>query len=161
MAAEKVFTFFANLCRECGMVAYSGRPTIFRHEGPSKHVYLTIHVDDVLLVSSAEDAEWFLKCISKLTVKKDGPHAQKSNAKVFYLKKQITLCDEGILLQPSSTYIPKMVSLLGVTGRRSKGLPYHATLDNYVAEEALEKERLNPEDSRTFRSALGLVRSPG
>ena len=156
-AALRWYDFFANLCRECGMVAYSGSPTIFRHEDPSKHVYLTIHVDDVLLVSSAEDAEWFLRCISKLTVKKDGPHAQKSNAKVFYLKKQITLCDEGVLLQPSSTYIPKMVSLLGVTGRRSKGLPYHATLDNYVAEEALEKERLNPQASRTFRSALGLA----
>ena len=87
-AALRWYDFFANLCRECGMVAYSGSPTIFRHEDPSKHVYLN-HVDDVLLISSAEDAEWFLKCISKLTVKKDGPHAQKSHAKVFYLKKQL------------------------------------------------------------------------
>ena len=84
------------------MIPYQGSPTIYRHQDPKKLIYLTVHVDDVLLVCNEEDTEWFLDCIKTLTVKRDGPHAQGSNSKVYYLKKQITLCEDGILVQPSA-----------------------------------------------------------
>ena len=43
-------------------------------------------------------------------------------------KKKIILLPEGILIQPNNTYIPKLISLLKVSGRRGTGLPYHSTL---------------------------------
>jgi hypothetical protein len=50
-------------------------------------IYLTIHVDDVLIVSSSKDFEWFRENVTKdLTIKVDGPHAQGSGEMLLYLK---------------------------------------------------------------------------
>ena len=68
-----------------------------------------------------------------------------------------TLTPEGILIQPNNTYIPKLIALLNISGRRGKGLPYHSTLESYNAELDLEQERLQGEQAVTFRSALGLI----
>ncbi len=92
-----------------------------------------------------------------LTVKRHGSHDQGGHQKVFYLKKQITLMSDGILIGPSATYIPKLLALLKVSSSRSKGLPRHATLEKYVPELEQPQERLSPEDCKLFRSGLGLV----
>ena len=39
---------------------------------------------------------------------------------MFYLKKRITLLPEGILVQPNGTYIPKLINMLKISGRRKK-----------------------------------------
>ena len=62
-----------------------------------------------------------------------------------------------ILLQPNSTYIPKLVALMKVSGRRKKGLPYHAALENFSADLAVEDEMLDSEQAAIFRSGLGLA----
>ena len=64
--------------------------------------------------------------------------------------------DDGILIQPNATYVPKLVSMMGVSTRRKKGLPHHATLESYRAETAVEAEALNGEQTANFRSGLGL-----
>ena len=64
---------------------------------------------------------------------------------------------DGILIQPNATYVPKLVSLLKVSSRRKKGLPYHATLEAYNPEFAVEADALHGEQAATFRSGLGLV----
>ena len=64
-------------------------------------------------------------------MKRDGPYQQGEGGSLYYLKKKkITLLSEGILIQPSSTYIPKLISLLKISGRRKRGLPYHSTLNH-------------------------------
>ena len=156
-AALRWNEYFTEICKGCGLVPYPGSPTIFKHKDDERKIFITIHVDDIMVVSSQNDAEWFLEQIKMLTLKKDGPHDQGSNQKVFYLKKQITLMDDGILIQPSSTYIPKLIALLKVSSRRSKGLPYHATLESYVPELEHPEDRLSPENCKLFRSGLGLV----
>lgn len=154
-AALRWNEFFTEICKGCGLIPYLGSPTIFKHN--ERKMYLTVHVDDIMVVSSQNDAEWFLDQIKMLTLKRDGPHEQGSHQKVFYLKKQITLMNDGILIQPSATYIPKLTALLKVNSRRSKGLPYHATLESYVPELENPEDRLSPEDCALFRSGLGLV----
>ena len=64
---------------------------------------------------------------------------------------------EGILLQPNATYIPKLVSLMKVSGRRRKGLPYHATLESFNSDLLVESELLGPQQAADFRSGLGLA----
>ena len=84
-------------------------------------------------------------------------HEQGSGKMLHYLKKKITLLPEGVLIQPNNTYIPKLISLLKVSGRRGRGLPYHSTLEAYNAESESGIERLEGEQAATFRPALGLT----
>eukprot|EP00435_Cladocopium_sp_Y103_P069481 s701_g33.t1 len=91
-------------------------------------------------------------------MKVDGLHLQASGDQLMYLKKRITMKENGIVIQPNATYVPKLVSLMKVSGRRKKGLPYHATLEAYNPEFAVEAEMLEGgEQAATFRSGLGLA----
>ena len=90
-------------------------------------------------------------------MKIDGPHAPGSGSQLMYLKKTVTMKPGGILLQPNSTYIPKLVALMKVSGRRKKGLPHHATLENLSADLVVEDEMLDSEQAAIFRSGLGLA----
>lgn len=65
--------------------------------------------------------------------------------------------EDGILIQPNATYVPKLSSLLKVSGRRKKGLPYHATLESFSADLAVDAENLAGEQAAMFRSGLGLA----
>ena len=129
-AALRWFEYFSNLCQSAGMESYKGCPTIMKLVNSERRVYLSVHVDDVLLVGNEKDLEWFKKEVaSGLTIKVDGPHAQGSGDTMFYLKKRITLLPEGILVQPNGTYIPKLINMLKISGRRKKGLPHHVVLE--------------------------------
>ena len=75
---------------------------------------------------------------------------------MFYLKKRITLLPEGILVQPNGTYIPKLINMVKISGRRKKGLPDHAVLETYNSEFP-EQDVLTGEEASLFRSALGLI----
>ena len=93
---------------------------------------------------------------SSLTMKVDGPHAQGRGKMLHYLKKKITLLPEGVLIQPNNSYIPKLISLLKVSGRRGRGLPYHSALEAYNAVSGGDIERLEGEQAALFRPALVL-----
>ena len=149
---------FTELCLAAGMEPYPGCPTIMRMKDKQRTVFLSVHVDDILFLGKPEDVKWFQETAgSSLTMKADGPHGQASGGFFHYLKKKIKLSPEGVLIQPNNTYIPKLVSLLNISGRRGKGLPYHSTLESYNPELDLEKERLQGEQAALFRSALGLL----
>jgi hypothetical protein len=53
-------------------------------------------------------------------------------------------------------YIPKLINMLKVSGRRKKGLPHHAVLETYNSEFP-EQDVLTGEEASLFRSALGLI----
>ena len=63
---------------------------------------------------------------------------------------------EGILVQPSGTYIPKLINMLKISGRRKKDLAHHAVLETYSSEFP-EQDVLTGEEASLFRSALGLI----
>ena len=157
-AALRWYEHFSNLCIDAGMEPYLGCPTIMKLSNQVRKVFLSVHVDDILFIGKPEDVTWFANTAgSSLTMKVDGPHEQGSGKMLHYLKKKITLFPEGVLIQPNNTYIPKLISLLKISGRRGRGLPYHSTLEAYNAELENENERLEGEQAATFRSALGLI----
>ena len=156
-AAQHWFAFFTGLCKKAGMVSFPGCPTVLKLVDKDHHIYLTVHVDDVLLVCNDKDLKWFQKNVAKeLTTKVDGPHQQGSGKTMMYLKKRITFLDEGTLIQPNNTYIPKLIELLKLAGRRKKGLPHHSTLDAYHPDQP-GLDELTEEEVKSFRSALGLI----
>ena len=157
-AALRSNEHFTSLCIEMEFEACAGCSTIMRRIQGDKKIYLSVHVDDIILISKPEDVDWFSQTVGRtLTMKMDGPHLQGEGGSLYYLKKRITLLPEGILIQPNNTYIPKLIARLKVSGRRKRGLPYHSTLESYCAENDLEPERLTGESAVLFRSALGLI----
>ena len=157
-AALRWNEYFTELCTTVGFEPYQGCPTIMRLIDGTRRIYLSVHVDDILLICKPADVEWFTQTAGKkLTMKVDGPHPQGEGGVLYYLKKKITLLQEGVLIQPNGTYIPKLISLLKISGRRKKGLPYHSTLESYNADLETEGEKLTGEAANLFRSALGLI----
>ena len=131
---------------------------MLRHKDIQRQLYANAHVDDILLVCRPEDVSWFRETVGAgLSMKVDGLHVPSSGTQVMYLKKRITMRSDGILIQPNATYVPKLVSMLKVSARRKKGLPYHATLEAYNPQHAVDAEALDGEAAATFRSGLGLV----
>ncbi len=115
-----------------------------------RRVYLSVHVDDILLICKAADVDRFTQTAGKkLTMKIDGPHLQGEGGVLYYLRKKIILLQEGVLIQPNGTYIPKLISLLKIIGRRKKGLPYHSTLESYNADLEIEGGKLTGDKQPT------------
>ena len=157
-AALRWNEYFTELCTAVGFEPYPGCPTIMRFLDGARRIYLSVHVDDILLICKPADVEWFSQTAGKkLTMKIDGPHLQGEGGVLYYLKKKITLLQEGVLIQPNGPYIPKLISVLKISGRRKKGLPYHSTLESYNADLEIEGEKLTGEAANLFRSALGLI----
>ena len=149
---------FAQICEGAGLQSFPGTPTLMIHKDLDRKVFINVHVDDIVLICKPEDVPWFQQTIgATLKMKVDGPHLPASGAQVMYLKKRITLKEDGILIQSNATYIPKLTSLLKVSGRRKKGLPHHATLESFSADLALDSENLASEQAATCRSGLGLA----
>ena len=69
-----------------GFIAFEPMPTVFRHT--DRRVYLTIHVDDLLVIGSDFDCKWFLNELSlHFNLKSSGPFSSSEPAEVQYLKK--------------------------------------------------------------------------
>ena len=134
---------------------FSGMPTVFRHK--VRKIFLTIHVDDILLVCSEQDGEWFKSITTSLTMKMDGPHKPGSGDMSYYLKKRWTLLEQGVFVQPNPSYIHKMVELLELQNKKRKTLPHHSTLEVFDKSSSSTTEFLNEAEQKKFRSGLGLT----
>ena len=122
-----------------------------------KEIYLTIHVDDLLVIGSTFDCNWFLTELSKhFNLKSNGPFPCGQVAEVQYLKKNLTLTPDGIAIEPCKQYIPKLLELLHVENRREKQLPNHANLEAYHKDKVLSNENPTGDLVKQFRGGLGL-----
>ncbi len=54
---------FESAVQSMGFVSFEAMPTVFKHG--EKKIYLTIHVDDLLVTGSRFDCKWFLDELSK------------------------------------------------------------------------------------------------
>ena len=138
-----------------GFVSFEAMPTVLKHG--EKKIYLTIHVDDLLVIGSIFDCNWFLAELSKhLNLKSDGPFPCGQVAEVQYSKKNLIWTPDGIANEPCKQYIPKLLELLRVENRREKSLPNHANLEAYHKDKVLSKENLTGDLVKQFRGGLGL-----
>ena len=146
---------FESTVNQLDFISFEGMVTVYKHK--VKQMYITIHVDDLLVIGSNDDCNWFKEEISKcFTVKSDGPYSTDEKWESQYLKRTLTCNESGIVVEPNKKYIPKLLELLKIENRRGKSLPHHAQLESYSAERVLEKEKLGADDSRIFRGGLGI-----
>ena len=153
---------FRLVSEEHGFESFPGMPTIFRHI--SRELFLTIHVDDILVIGSADDIQWYDKTFKQIfTMKNSEMCSVASGGEINYLKKRITCMVSspsqapGILLQPNKSYIPKLVQMFKLDGKKSKSLPHHADLSVYHAGSVAESDWLKGEEVTLFRSGLGIA----
>lgn len=90
------------------------------------------------MVGSDFDCNRFLKELS-VHFRCDQP------AEVQYLKKNIIITADGIVIEPCKKYIPKLLELLHVENRREKSCPHHINLEVYDRNKVLVGELLSPE----------------
>ena len=146
---------FESTVNQLDFISFEGMVTVYKHK--VKQMYITIHVDDLLVIGSNDDCNWFKEEISKcFTVKSDGPYSTDEKWESQYLKRTLICNESGIVVEPNKKYIPKLLELLKIENRRGKSLPHHAQLESYSAERVLEKEKLGADESRIFRGGLGI-----
>ena len=147
--------YFGTLAKEKGFEACKSIPTVYRHQ--QRHMLMNVHIDDILLVGSMEDVEWFESEFNKvLKMKKDGPCGVGDNQTIMYLKRELESRNSEFYLRTSRKYIPKLAEMMEVVERRNKTLPYRPGLDTYDPKAVDEKELLNEENAKKFRSGIGI-----
>ena len=120
-------------------------------------MFTNVHIDDILLVGSTEDCEWFESESNKvLKMKKDGPCGVGDDQTIMYLKRELEFRNNEFYLRTNRKYIPKLVEMMEVAERRNKTLPYHPGLDTYDPKAVDEKELLGEESAKKFRSGSGI-----
>jgi len=138
-------------------ISFEGMVTAYKHKVKCVCVYITIHVDDLLVVGSCDDCNWFKEQISKcFTVKSDGPYSIDDKWECQYLKRTLICTESGIVIEPNKKYIPKHLEPLKMANRRGKSLPHHAQLEAYSTDRVLEAEKLGVGESKVFRGGLGI-----
>ena len=154
-AAVRWSDYFGGLAKEKNFEACKSIPTIYRHQ--QRQMLMNVHIDDILLIGTTKDCEWFEEEFSKvLRMKKDGPCGIGDNQTVMYLKRELEFRNNEFYLRTNRKYVPKLAEMMEVTERRNKTLPYHPGLDTYDPKSVDEKELLNEEDAKKFRSGLGI-----
>ncbi len=124
---------FRSVSEQYGFESFPGMPTIFRHV--NKDLYMTIHVDDILQVGSESDIQWYDETFRKIfTMKNSETCSIATGGEINYLKKRITCMvgspsqAPGIVIQPNKSYIPKLVKMFQLDGKKIKSLPHHIIL---------------------------------
>ena len=154
-AALRWSDYFGGLAKERNFEACKSIPTIYRHQ--QRQMLMNVHIDDILLIGSTKDCEWFEEEFSKvLKMKKDGPCGVGDNPTGMYLKRELEFRNNEFYLRTNRKYVPKLAEMMEVTERRNKTLPYHPGLDTYDPKSVDEKELLPEEDAKKFRSGLGI-----
>ncbi len=144
---QKDLEHFESTVSQFGFVLFEGMVTVYKHK--TKCMSVTINVDDLLVIGSNDDCNWFKTGLSKtFTVKCEGPCTVDDKWECQYLKRTIVCTEAGIL--------PKLLELLKVENRRGKSVPHHAQLEIYLADRVLDAERLVDAESKLFRGGLGI-----
>ena len=120
---------FESTVSKFDFIPFEGMVTVYKHK--VKCMYITIHVDDLLIIGAQDECEWFKAEISQcFPVKSEGPYSLDERWECQYLKRTLISNETGIVI-PNKKYIPKLLELLKMENRRGKSLPHHAQLESY------------------------------
>ena len=154
-AAAQWFKGFCKVAKEYGLVQDVMQPTMMKmvqdDDNPDDgRLYLTIHVDDLLLVGNEKVAEGFIKFMEDKGWKteKRGPLRSGSFS---YLKRQMEIIEKGITIRPDQQHIKDLAKLTKVDQKKFRSTPGDGNFNKLSKED----EPMNPEDITKYRSAVG------
>ena len=121
---------------------------------------MNVHVDGILCGMQTRRSGVVSRCSSFHLDNEGGwTSSTSSGRQLLYLKKRITTREDGILIQPNATYVPKLVAMMKGYERQWKekeGIG-HATLETFNAEFVVGSEMLDGE-SFDFMTPANSVR---
>ena len=146
---------FCRVAKEYGLVQDAMQPTMMKmvqkHDGPkNSRLYLTIHVDDLLLVGDERAADGFIKFMEDKGWKteKRGPLRAGSFS---CLKRQMEIIEKGITIRPDQQHIKELAKLTKVDQKKLSTTPGDGNFNKLSKED----ETMNAEDITKYRSAVG------
>ena len=118
LAASNWHEHFESTVSQFDFIPIEGMVTVYKHQ--TKCMYVTIHVDDLLVIVSNDSCDWFKTELSKtLIVKCEGPCNDVDDKwECQYLKRTIVCTEAGIVIEPNKHCIPKLLELLKVENCR-------------------------------------------
>ena len=155
-AAAQWFKGFCKVATEFGLVQDTMQPTMMKKpEAPEGSdtggkLYLTIHVDDLLLVGDEPEVEKFISHMERKGWKteKRGPLYMGSFS---YLKREMELIEKGITIRPDKQHIKELAKLTNVEHRKHRTTPG----DGNFNRSSKDDEPMKHEDITKYRSCVG------
>ena len=153
-AAAQWFKGFCAVAKEYGMMQDVTQPATMKNvKKPGSDegtMYLTIHVDDLLIVGEGSEVEKFIQFMPAKTwqVEKRGPiYAGSFN----YLKRSMETIDEGIAIRANKEHIKELARVTGVESKK----PRTTAGDGNFNQLSRDDEALPAESVTKFRSVVG------
>ena len=155
-AAAQWFKGFCKVATEFGLVQDTMQPTMMKKpEAPEGSdtggkLYLTIHVDDLLLVGDEPEVEKFISHMERKGWKteKRGPLYMGSFS---YLKREMELIEKGITIRPDKQHIKELAKLTNVEHRKHRTTPGDGNFNRLSKDD----EPMKHEDITKYRSCVG------
>lgn len=154
-AAAQWFKGFCQVAKEFGLEQDVMQPTMMRSSkksegGNKRNLYLTIHVDDLLIVGVEEEVERFIKFMeAKLwKVEKRGPWYA---GPFHYLKRSMEIVDKGIAIRPDQEHIKELAKVTNVLNRKPRSTPG----DGNFTKLKKDDEAMPAAQVTLYRSAVG------
>ncbi|CAK9073386.1 unnamed protein product [Durusdinium trenchii] len=126
-AAAQWFKGFCAVARDYGMVQDVMQPTMMKKDKKTKdedngRLFLTIHVDDLLLIGDEEEVERFISYMEQKSwkVEKRGPLYQGNFS---YLKRNMEMIENGIVIRPDKEHIKALAKVTNVENRKFRTTP--------------------------------------
>ena len=156
-AAAQWFKGFCAVARDYGMVQDVMQPTMMKknqkaHDEGGGRLFLTIHVDDLLLIGDEEEVERFISYMEQKSwkVEKRGPLYQGNFS---YLKRNMEMIENGIVIRPDKEHIKALAKVTNVENRKFRTTPG----DSNFTKLSKDDEPMADEDVTKYRSAVGKI----
>ena len=155
-AAAQWFKGFCKVAKEFGLVQDVMQPTMMKKpDDPGEmnkdgQLYLTIHVDDLLLIGHEGEVEKFIKYMESKGWKTEKRRPLYSGS-FNYLKREMELIDRGITIRPDKQHIKELARLTKVEQRKCRSTPG----DGNFTKLSKEDDPLDYNDITVYRSAVG------
>ena len=157
-AASQWFSNFKKKAEDYGMECDVMQPSLMRrkicdHSG-SGRLYLTIHVDDLLMVGDEGEAEKFFEYLRSFGWSLESQGPMEVGEKFEYLKRKMRMTENGVIIRPDTAHIDDIAKICNKKKKAPRKTP--TTTDfSKLATDPSEDEELSPDMQYVYRSCVG------
>ena len=158
VGSKSWYDLLALVLRQKGLVSYKANPSLFYKKVENEKqrpLIVSTHVDDLQIIGDDGEVQELLQHLRdqgwKLQV--DGPCGPHVQGNCSFLKRQCLSDGQGKLwVTLNNKYVEKLVEILNLGNSKEKGVP---TTGHF--QKGLEYKPVSPEESRTFRTCVGIL----
>ena len=158
VGSKSWYDLLALVLKQKDLVSYKANPSLFYKKVENEKqrpLIVSTHVDDLQIIGEDGEVQELLQHLRgqgwKLQV--DGPCGPHVQGNCSFLKRKFLSDGEGKLwVELNNKYVDKLVEILNLEKSKEKGVP---TTGNF--QKGLEYKPVTQEESRTFRTCVGIL----